>query len=39
MYTVEYSALSDVGCQRSDNQDRWGVDGGQYLFIVADGVG
>jgi len=36
---VEYSALSDVGCKRSENQDRWGVDGGQNLFIVADGVG
>jgi protein phosphatase len=39
MYSVEYSALSDVGCKRSDNQDRWGVDGDQNLFIVADGVG
>src|SRR5512138_148544 len=39
MYEVEYSALSDVGCKRSDNQDRWGVDGDQSLFIVADGVG
>lgn len=39
MYAVQYSALSDVGCRRSDNQDRWGVDGDQRLFIVADGVG
>ncbi|MGB9223597.1 PP2C family protein-serine/threonine phosphatase, partial [Mycobacterium sp.] len=36
---MDYSALSDVGCKRSDNQDRWGVDGDQYLFFVADGVG
>ncbi len=39
MYEVEYSAMSDVGCHRSDNQDRWGVDGDQNLFMVADGVG
>jgi PPM family protein phosphatase len=39
MYETEYSALTDVGCQRSENQDRWGVDGDQSLFIVADGVG
>jgi serine/threonine protein phosphatase PrpC len=39
MYTQEYSALSDVGCHRSENQDRWGADGDQFLFIVADGVG
>ncbi|MDT5139162.1 MAG: family protein phosphatase, partial [Mycobacterium sp.] len=39
MYTQEYSALSDVGCHRTENQDRWGADGDQFLFIVADGVG
>ena len=39
MYEVEYSALSDIGCRRSDNQDRWGADGELNLFIVADGVG
>jgi serine/threonine protein phosphatase PrpC len=39
MYAVEYSALSDIGCERSSNQDRWGADVEQRLFIVADGVG
>ena len=39
MYAVEYSALSDIGCERSSNQDRWGADEDQRLFIVADGVG
>ncbi|QLL07927.1 PP2C family protein-serine/threonine phosphatase [Mycobacterium vicinigordonae] len=39
MYALEYSALSDVGCERSDNQDRWGADADQFLFMVADGVG
>ncbi|OBJ51443.1 PP2C family serine/threonine-protein phosphatase [Mycobacterium sp. 1423905.2] len=39
MYALDYSALSDVGCHRSDNQDRWGTDVDQNLFMVADGVG
>lgn len=39
MLSLEYSALSDVGCHRSDNQDRWGSDDDQFLFMVADGVG
>ncbi|GAB2996492.1 PP2C family protein-serine/threonine phosphatase [Mycobacterium bourgelatii] len=39
MLNIGYSALSDVGCVRSDNQDRWGSDEDQFLFMVADGVG
>lgn len=39
MDATRYSALSDVGCERSDNQDRWGADAEQRLFMVADGVG
>jgi PPM family protein phosphatase len=35
---VQYACLSDVGRQRSRNQDRWGADTEQGLFIVADGV-
>jgi len=34
----EYAGLTDVGRQRNSNQDRWGVDATQSLFIVADGV-
>ena len=35
---VQYAGLSDTGRQRSSNQDRWGADAEQSLFIVADGV-
>jgi PPM family protein phosphatase len=35
---VQYDGRSDVGLRRSSNQDRWGADAGQCLFIVADGV-
>jgi serine/threonine protein phosphatase PrpC len=35
---INYAGLSDTGRQRSTNQDRWGADDQQGLFIVADGV-
>jgi protein phosphatase len=35
---VQYAGRSDVGRLRSSNQDRWGADAEQSLFIVADGV-
>ncbi|OBA84121.1 hypothetical protein A9W99_05635 [Mycobacterium sp. 1164966.3] len=37
-HTVDYAGLSDTGRQRTSNQDRWGVNAEQGLFIVADGV-
>jgi bile acid-coenzyme A ligase len=35
---LEYAGLTDVGQLREANQDRWGADAEQRLFIVADGV-
>lgn len=35
---IDYAGLSDTGRQRTSNQDRWGVNAEQGLFIVADGV-
>jgi PPM family protein phosphatase len=35
---IDYAGLTDVGCLRSSNQDRWGADAEQGLFVVADGV-
>ncbi|OBJ54825.1 PP2C family serine/threonine-protein phosphatase [Mycobacterium sp. 1423905.2] len=35
---VRYAGRSDIGLYRSSNQDRWGADPEQALFIVADGV-
>ena len=32
------AGLTDVGLLREANQDRWGADAEQRLFIVADGV-
>src|SRR5262249_51693415 len=35
---VQHAGLSDTGRQRDSNQDRWGADAEQCLFVVADGV-
>jgi protein phosphatase len=39
MQKLRWAGLSDVGRQRSVNEDRWFADPEQQLFIVADGMG
>ena len=39
MATTPYAGLSDLGRKRARNDDRWGADAAQRLYIVADGVG
>lgn len=34
----KFAGLSDIGRIRANNQDRWGADADQSLFMVADGV-
>ncbi len=38
MSAIDYAGLTDIGCERSSNQDRWGADAELGLFLVADGV-
>lgn len=35
---LQFAGLSDIGCLRTNNQDCWGADTEQSLFMVADGV-
>jgi serine/threonine protein phosphatase PrpC len=35
---LQFAGLTDVGLLRANNQDRWGADEDQALFMVADGV-
>lgn len=36
---LEVSALSDIGCVRSNNEDAFGYDEALGIFVVCDGVG
>jgi serine/threonine protein phosphatase PrpC len=36
---IEVAALSDVGCRRTNNEDSFGYDLTQQLFVVCDGMG
>lgn len=38
MTAVQHAGLSDIGRLRGTNQDHWGADPDQLLFMVADGV-
>ncbi|OBA84105.1 hypothetical protein A9W99_06940 [Mycobacterium sp. 1164966.3] len=38
MTGLQFAGLTDVGCLRTNNQDSWGADPEQSLFMVADGV-
>lgn len=35
----QFAVISDVGCVRSRNEDRWFADDQSQLFIVSDGMG
>jgi serine/threonine protein phosphatase PrpC/streptogramin lyase len=39
MAATPYAGLSDLGRKRTRNDDRWGADPAQGLYMVADGVG
>ena len=39
MAPTPYAGLSDRGLKRTRNDDRWGADAAQRLYMVADGVG
>lgn len=36
---IEFAALTDVGCRRSNNEDSYGYDPAQQLYVVCDGMG
>ncbi|WP_263381170.1 Stp1/IreP family PP2C-type Ser/Thr phosphatase [Granulicella arctica] len=36
---VEFAALTDVGCVRTNNEDSFGYDLGRQIYVVCDGMG
>jgi serine/threonine protein phosphatase PrpC len=37
--SVEFAALTDLGCRRLNNEDNYGCDPVQQLYVVCDGMG
>ena len=35
----DFAALTDVGCKRQNNEDSFGYDAAQQIFVVCDGMG
>src|SRR5271166_5651139 len=38
-FTLDFAAATDVGCKRSNNEDSFGYDAEQQLYVVCDGMG
>lgn len=37
--TLDFAAATDIGCRRTNNEDSYGYDAEQNLFVVCDGMG
>jgi serine/threonine protein phosphatase PrpC len=37
--TLEFAAITDIGCRRSNNEDSFGYDAEQQIYVVCDGMG
>jgi protein phosphatase len=37
--SFEFAAMTDIGCQRSNNEDSYGYDVEHHLYVVCDGMG
>ncbi|HEX4320619.1 MAG TPA: Stp1/IreP family PP2C-type Ser/Thr phosphatase [Acidobacteriaceae bacterium] len=38
-YTLDFAAATDIGCHRSNNEDSYGYDADNHLYVVCDGMG
>lgn len=37
--SLDFAAVTDIGCRRSNNEDSYGYDAAQHLYVVCDGMG
>jgi serine/threonine protein phosphatase PrpC len=37
--SIDFAAITDIGCERSNNEDSYGYDADQHLYVVCDGMG
>jgi serine/threonine protein phosphatase PrpC len=38
-FTLDFAAATDIGCHRGNNEDSFGFDAEQHLYVVCDGMG
>jgi len=38
-FTLDFAAATDIGCHRGNNEDSFGYDAEQHLYVVCDGMG
>jgi serine/threonine protein phosphatase PrpC len=38
-FTFDFAAATDIGCHRGNNEDSFGYDAEQHLYVVCDGMG
>jgi serine/threonine protein phosphatase PrpC len=38
-FTLDFAAATDIGCQRGNNEDSFGYDADQHVYVVCDGMG
>ncbi len=38
-FSLDFAAATDIGCQRGNNEDSFGYDAEQHLYVVCDGMG
>ena len=36
---LDFAAATDIGCKRSNNEDSYGYDAHQHIYVVCDGMG
>ena len=37
--SLEFAAITDIGCRRTNNEDSFGYDAEQQIYVVCDGMG
>jgi protein phosphatase len=37
--SFDFAAITDIGCERLNNEDSYGFDADQHLYVVCDGMG
>jgi len=38
-FSLDFAAATDIGCHRGNNEDSFGFDAEQHLYVVCDGMG